>query len=256
LEIEAEEVAQRYYQALFGMSKREDRNQVSRLKFNDRGELDQIVTETVDVPFTFASESIREELDTRLSWHARRAENVVIKRFPMSSLTVDQLEAYLEHLEVVEHFVPDLLIVDYPKIMKLDPKNTRTSLGRTMEELRGMSQRRNFALVAVHQGNRDSMTANLVRLIHSGEDISVIQTADVAVTYSQTEAEHRLGLARLFVGKGRSEADQFGVLITQTYKTGQFVLESTRLSDAYVRLMEDMGIDDDSPIETDGSDST
>src|SRR5690606_22665850 len=118
-----------------------------------------------------------------------------------------------------------------------------------MENLRGLSQRRNFALCAVHQGNRSSADAELVKATHAAEDWSIIGTCDFVITYSQTAAERRLGLARLFVDAARSEADKFGVLITQSYKTGQFALESTRLSDSYARIMEQMGTGDDDDVD-------
>jgi hypothetical protein len=243
LEIEAEEVAQRYYEALFGASKRDDINKISTFKYDRKGALDQIVAQSVEVPFTFNSSAVREELQTRIGHFGMRSDNFVIKRFPMSSLTLDQLEAYLESLELLEKFVPDLVILDYPKIMKLNQKELRTSLGQLMEGLRGLAQRRNFALAAAHQGNRSSADADIVRATHASEDWSVVCTADFLVTYSQTSAEKRLGLARLYVEMARSEQDQFGVLVTQSYKTGQFVLESTRLSDSYARIMEAMPTD-------------
>lgn len=245
LEIEAEEVAQRYYEALFGASKRDDINKISTFKFDRNDKLDKIVSQSVEVPFTFNSNAIREELKTRIDHFGIRSDNFVIKRYAMSTLTLDQLEAYLESLESLEHFVPDLVILDYPKIMKLNQKELRTSLGQIMEGLRGLAQRRNFALAAAHQGNRSSADADIVRATHASEDWSVVCTADFLVTYSQTKAEKRLGLARLYVEMARSEQDQFGVLITQSYKTGQFVLESTRLNDSYARIMESMDTGDE-----------
>ncbi len=245
LEIEAEEVAQRYYQALFGASKRDDLNKVSHIKYDKSGVIDQIVSQSVDVPFTFNSRAIREELQARINRFSMRSENFIIKRFPMSSLTFNQLEAYLESLESIEGFTPDLLILDYPKIMKLNQKELRTSLGSLMEDIRGLGQRRNFAVAVVHQGNRSSAEADIVKATHASEDWSVVCTADFLITYSQTAAEKSKGLARLYVEMARSEQDQFGVLITQSYKTGQFVLESTRLSDDYARIMEQMGTGND-----------
>ena len=240
LEIEAEEVGQRYYQALFGASKRDDESKITTIRFDDNGRLSEIGIDTVNVPFTFTSTAIREELQTRVNHFGIRAGNILIKRFPMRSLTVEQLESYLESLEAVEHFSPDLLIVDYPKIMKTDPKNPRISIGILLEDLRGLAQRRNFALAAVHQTSKTSVDADMVQATHVAEDWSMIATSDIVITYSQTSAEYKFGLARLYVAKARSEEDKFGVLITQNYKTGQFVLESTRLSDAYAQLMERM----------------
>jgi DnaB-like helicase C terminal domain len=251
LEIEAEEVVQRYYQSLFGASKRDEPNKISTFKLDRNGEVDQIIAQTIEPPFAFESEAIREELETRLTHYGIRAENIIIKRFPMRSLTVDRLEAYLESLEAVENFVPDMVIIDYPGIMKTDAKNHRISLGRLVEELRGLSQRRNFALAAAHQTNRMSVNAELVKSTHVAEDWSAIGTADFVITFSQTAAEKQRGLARLFVDKARSEADKMGVLITQSYRTGQFCIESIRLSDSYARIMEGMGLNNDDEDNTD-----
>jgi DnaB-like helicase C terminal domain len=250
LEIDAEEVIQRYYQALFGASKRDDLNKVSSFKFDKNGNIDQIVSSTELVPFTFDSLAIREELQTRLEHFGTRASNFIVKRFPMRKLTIQQYEAYLESLETVEGFVPDMVLLDYPKIMKTDPKNLRTSIGTIMEDIRGISQERNHALAVVHQGNRGSNDAEMVKATHTSEDWSIAGTVDFMVTYSQTKAEKRLGLARLFVELGRSEIDGFGVLITQAYRTGQFCLESTKLGDDYARIMESMKTDYEDDHET------
>lgn len=252
LEIETEEVLQRYYQALFGISKRDDTTKVSQLKFDRKGDLDQIISTSIEVPFTFESEVIREELLTRIGRFGTRADNIIVKRFPMRSLSVDQLEAFLEGLEAVEDFKPDLVIVDYPGIMKTDEKNHRISMGRLIENLRGLSQRRDFALAAAHQSNRISVEADMVKATHMAEDWSVVGTSDFIITYSQTPAEQQRGLSRLYVAKARSEADKFGILISQSYKTGQFVLESMRMNDSYSKLMESLGtVDDDEPEEDD-----
>ena len=81
------------------------------------------------------------------------------------------------------------------------------------------------------------------------DDWSLIGTADRAITYSATPQEVRHGLARLFVDKARSDKDKFGVLISQNYAFGQFVLDSAPLHDAYWEVLKD--VDDD---EEDSSD--
>lgn len=252
LEIEAEEVVQRYYQSLFGASKRDDITRVSSFEYDRRGDLARITTHSEEVPFTFKSEAIREELEARIAHYNSRADYLRVKRFPMRSLTVDHLEAYLEYLETVEGFVPDLVAVDYLGIMKTDPKNHRISLGRLVEDFRGLAQKRNFAAVSVHQVGRVAADIDIVKSTHIAEDWSVICTADFALTYSQTAAERKLNLARLFVDAGRSEADKFGVLITQNYKIGQFVIESTRLSDSYADIIDGMRPEVDDEGEDDG----
>jgi hypothetical protein len=245
MEIEAEEVAQRYYQALFAASKRDDIVELPRLKRDNKDQIKGVERKEVTLDFTFSSSAIREELQTRVKHFGKRIDNIKVKDFPMRGLSVEQLDAYLEQIDAVHGFKPDMLIIDYPGIMKTDAKNHRISLGRLIEDLRGLAKRRDLAIVAAHQTSKEGMNAEMVRATHVAEDFSAVMTADFLVTYSQSAAEQRYGLARLYVAKGRSEQDKFGVIITQNYKTGQFVLDSARLSDNYTKLMERIKTRDD-----------
>jgi hypothetical protein len=65
------------------------------------------------------------------------------------------------------------------------------------------------------------------------EDISKAFTADTVLTYSQTEQEEPLGLARLHVEYARNEARGQTVLLAQSYATGQYVLESALMRQEY-----------------------
>ena len=114
--------------------------------------------------------------------------------------------------------------------MKHNVANKRLELGQIFERIRGIGVKRNAAIVVVTQGNRESETAQTVTADMASEDISKLATTDVAITYSQTPAEKKLGLARLMVGKARNDGDGFSVLITQAYGIGQFCLDSIPMS--------------------------
>jgi hypothetical protein len=163
---------------------------------------------------------------------------LVIKKFPTRGLTVNQLRAYLDTLEATENFIPDMIILDYIGIMKTDERNHRISLGRTFEDFRGLCEERNAAGVTAAQVSRAGAEAQFVKSTHVSEDWSLITTADTAVTYTATEEEESLGLARLFVAKGRGEKDKFGVIISQSYAMGQFCLQSAPLVADYYKHVE------------------
>lgn len=158
---------------------------------------------------------------------------LVIKKFPTKGLTVPQLEAYLDYLERVHKFIPNILIVDYPDKMKTDPNNYRHSLGDIFSSLCGLAARRNVAVVAPSQGGRKSITASVVRSDMAAEDIRKVDDADLVLAYSQTQPEKTMGLARLSVEHGRDVPDKFTVMISQTYETGQYALDSAYVNDRY-----------------------
>lgn len=246
LEMEAPEVRQRYYQALWAVPKhavKGNRIDVPRIRYGrepnrntDVRPVNGFQTESVPVDFSFRSSALRHELETRILALGGKVENLVIKRFPNGQLTPEMLEAYLDTLDQTQHFQPDMLLLDYPRLMKQNNRNAkdrRISIGQNVETLRAMAIEHNFALVAVDQLNRRGNEKGEARSTDIGEDISQIFTADGVLTLSSTEAERRMGLARIFVDHYRGERDQFGVLMTQAYDIGQFALEAVRMPDNY-----------------------
>jgi hypothetical protein len=169
---------------------------------------------------------------------------LVVKSFPSGTLTIPQLRGYLDYLELAHKFIPNVLIVDYPFLLKHDSDNLRTSFGKSMVDLRGLADERNLALVAPTQSNRPGIGAKRVGSTNASEDISTVFTADTVLSYSQTRAEKDLGLARLSVEHARDTETGSYILLAQSYHTGQYVLESASLNSSYwERLKEITGED-------------
>jgi len=223
LEMSEEEVCQRYYQALFSITKREAHMMVTRQKVKD-DQLIGLVPGQATPEFYFDSPDVRMELEARLEHFDQRLDSIKIKRFPPRGLTPNQLRGYLDNLELSTGFIPDLLILDYAGIMKTDVKNHRIELGRNVEELRAIGVERNIAVATAHQSSREGAKSQSIKSTHVAEDWSVIQTADIILTFSATENEKKLGLGRLYVANARDEEDEWGVIISQALSMGQFVL--------------------------------
>ncbi len=228
LEVDAKILARRYMQSFKGAARRYEEYSHPQLLVDIDGKFIQLDPPILTYPEKhFDNPEFQQDLaDNWAVWRNQFFKGLVIKQFPAGQLTIPKLEAYMDGLEIVHKFVPDMVILDYPALMKLDMKELRLSLGRTLVDFRGMATQRNFAGVALSQTNRAGESALEVRSIHTADDISQIATCDVAITYSQTELERQLGTARLFVGKARNEQDKFTVLISQAYTIGQFALNS------------------------------
>lgn len=237
LEMSEQRVSMRYVQSFFSISKREAKVRYPKFTLDEDGSFSNIVMEEMIRP-TLKDKGIRTQIASRLTREFRKRPPLIIKQFPTGSLTIPMLNAYLDGLERFHKFVPDVLIVDYPKLMKMDVANMRIELGAITEKLRGVAVERNLALVTAAQGNRDSASAMIVTDTMIGEDYSQIATADNVVTYTQTAQEKVIGLARLYVSNGRNDEDKFVVLISQSYSTGQFCLDSAMLALHYDDLLE------------------
>lgn len=251
-EMPEEQVVARYWQSIFNVSVRwEDHLQTHStiLEKLEGGGLKGLTLEHIPPEFAFDSEDIRLELYHHLEvtgW----ARNLYVKSFPPNSHRMDDVRAYLDNLEAVEGFIPDMILFDYMGISKTDSKNHRIDLGRNMVDFRAICVERNIAGVTPMQGNRGSLKIKQVDTDNMSEDISVAFTADCVITQSQTDAERSLGLARLYVSKNRSAADKFSVLITQNYSNGQYCLDSVPLPRSYNKMLKDV-VGEDEDLEND-----
>lgn len=244
LEMDAAQTMQRYYQALFSIPKHPTEIDVFDIDRAANGQFDGATSHRiVRRKHTFEHKNIRKYLKMKLRpWIKDRRihERLRVVRFPTGQLTVAQLRAYIDMLESVDGFTPDLCILDYVGIMATDAKNHRVSLGRVFEDFRGLCIERNMAGVTAQQSSKSGEEAYQVAITHVAEDWSLIATADVALTFSQTPAERARGLARLWVGKARGEADEWGVVLSQSYALGQFALQSARLGKPYHEYIADL----------------
>ena len=236
LELSQDQVQQRYYQGLFSVPKRGYDDaltvQTRTLLRDSKGKLDDFGSENVNPEFALDSDIIRLELDARIDQvpsMSGRMQDVIVKGFPMRSVTVNDIAVYLDELEVTERFIPDMVILDYIGVLKTDSKNHRISLGREFENFRGLCGERHVAGVTAHQISKLGVMKGNTASVHIAEDWSMVGTADVILAFSCTDDEFQYGLARLYVAKARDEQDKFGVLLTQNYTIGQFVLNSMPL---------------------------
>jgi len=231
LEMSEDRSAQRYMQALFAMSKRNEKQIVTKF---ERDQLRRLVglDEAVIKPKLYMNDpNIRKRLEKKIDrFGPRLLDNVIVKQFPTGSLSVRQLEAYLDNLESNERFIPDLLIVDYPDLMDVDKNNYRLSIDEIYKDIRGLLVTRNMAGAVVSQGNRLSEKAKNVGSDHVAEAWSKIAHADVIITYNQTVAEHKMNLARLHVAGGRNDEDKITLIVSQNYAMGTFVVDSILMS--------------------------
>lgn len=243
LEMGERKIFRRYYQNLFSVARKPEKYNRTILEFDELRRLSGFRTRSVTPHLDMSNPQIRKILLNKMKAFGLRIGGLVIKSFPTSQLTLDQLEAYLDYLEAAENFIPNVLIVDYPKLMKKG-KEIRIDIGANVEGLRGICQRRNLMGVAPHQGTRETIGARRTRSSQAGEDISVVQTADTVLSFQRTEAEKRLGLGRLSVEHARDCPDGIMILLTQSYETGQYVLQSTMMNAVYWERLREIGGDD------------
>lgn len=256
LENDEMETRMRYYQALFAAPRRlpigQARStgvQVPALQAAEHHRV-RVQGRATHVPeFVFAdgngiNPELAVELQTRIN-DLDSSSNLIIKRFPNRTLSVDMLEAYIDTLEQVAQFTPDILLLDYAKLLKLtgSAETRRFAIGDNVEALRALAIKRNIAVVTADQLNRGGYDRKTAHSTHIGEDWSQVHTADIVLTHSATDAEMQQGLCRIYVDHARSDKDKFQVVLTQNFNIGQFVLDAREMTpdDTYFNDVEQLG---------------
>lgn len=249
LEMDEEEIVQRMYQSLFAVSKREATTDCAYFTLNDLKRLDDIKFKKVKAEFTFNSETLKEELEMRLIQHQRIISNFVVKRFEPRSVTVKDIEAYIDNLEMSNDFIPDMIILDYMGRIKTKIEHHRLNLGTELEEFRGLMIRRNTAGVTAMQVNREGSKAGEVGSMHVAEDVSFVNTSDNILTQSMTELEEKLGICRVRNTKARSEVANITALVARNIALGQYCVQSVPFEkERHKELMKDFGDEEDDDV--------
>jgi replicative DNA helicase len=231
LEMNDEQVGSRYLQSIYALTTRTV-NGLKVMKLRDGYGFDTYgMPNEQESPRSLTDCNVIEKIAKRLDQERYIDKNLWIKKFPTRSLTIQGLTAYLESLATHYDFYPDLLLLDYADLMKIDINNYRQHLGSIYQDLHGLAAERNIMVVTATQSNKEGASAKVMLDVHVSENWSKIAIADLVLTYSQTDAEKALGLARLNVSNARNEQDGFQILITQSYALGQFCLEAQEHTD-------------------------
>lgn len=241
LELSEEKIAQRLYQNLFVIPKRTAETFNTKIDKDSLGRVSGFNKKEFKTKTYLNDPHIEEFLKDKLAYWAPRFKDLIIKQFPDGTLTINMLKAYLDGLENNHNFVPDLLIIDYADKMKLNVNNYRFEVSQTYVNLRGLGVERNFAVVTASQSNRAGKNAAVIDESNVAEAWDKIAIADNVITYTQTQEEKKLKLARLFVSNSRNDRDGLTVMISQNYDVGQFYTSSALMtnSDQYFGLVKD-----------------
>lgn len=152
---------------------------------------------------------------------------LIVKKYPMYSCTADEIERYLDYLERFENFVPDILINDYPDIMKTNESNAnRDNLNVLYMKHKRWADDRNMLVAVVSQARREAIRAKRLTMKDFAEDIRKVANCDVAIGICQTDAQSEAGLATLYVLAARTGASDVGCGICQNLDIGQFATQS------------------------------
>lgn len=134
---------------------------------------------------------------------------LIIKEFPTKRAGVQTLRAHLQRLKTSKDFTPDIVVLDYADLLRGSGKfgEKRHELEGVYEELRGMAQEFNVALITADQTNRAGLNEEVVTVASIGESYAKATVCDLIMTISRRAEDKQSNMGRLFIAKSRLGRD-------------------------------------------------
>jgi len=182
------------------------------------GALHWRATGTVGVSTIADLKTVKSGVNTARSFGGR----LRTKWWPMNSCTMRQFDAYLDHLASNENFFPDVIINDYPELMKMST-NDRAGIDEIYKEHKRLAGERRCVVVGFSQVNKKSYSKRTITMADFAEDKRKAAHCDGAYALCRSPAEEEQGTARfiLFVDRHFGKMG-YAVEIIQNYDLGQF----------------------------------
>ncbi len=133
---------------------------------------------------------------------------LIIKYFPTKSINTMALSSHLQRL-IQSGFVPDLLIVDYPDLMRSNERSDARymELGQIYEELRGLAGEHKIPCWVASQSQRSSMQDEIISADKIAESFQKVMTADFIMSLSRLINDKLANTGRIHVIKNRFGKD-------------------------------------------------
>lgn len=155
---------------------------------------------------------------------ARTGGKIIIKKYPMNTCTLSEVNRYLDYLERFEKFIPDIIITDYGDIMapEIDRGEPRHNLDAIYKGLKTLADERNVLVATASQGNRDAIRKKRPSQKDVAEDIRKLAHVDMMIGVCQTEDMVGQQIGSLWVIVNRGGKMDCGCSFLMNLDIGQF----------------------------------
>ena len=147
---------------------------------------------------------------------------------PSNSTKATDISLILDNYEHYEGFVPDVILIDYPDILKYESnKETRHAINDTWLTLRAISQERNCLVVVVSHTNKATLDRD-VKASDFAENSAKVNHITQALSINQSEEDIDNGIQRISVLADRFENfnPKWEAVVTQCLDIGAVHLDS------------------------------
>ena len=158
----------------------------------------------------------------------RMGGRFIIKKYPINTCSMMELNRYLDYLEQFYDFVPDVVINDYADIMEYSSLHDekRHGLNEVYLGHKTIADERNILVITASQVTVEAIKKRRVSMADFSEDKRKAGNVDLALGISQTEKMEEAGMMTVNVVANRSGIMNVGCTVLYNLKIGQFCLSS------------------------------
>jgi replicative DNA helicase len=162
-----------------------------------------------------------------------KQNDLLIKKFPSEGITMNNIKNYVRHLISIG-FKPDMIIIDYIDCVESTKKYSEEWSGEAnvMRSFESMLSEHNMVGWSAVQGNRNSISSDVVTGDQMGGSIKKAQIAHLIISIARTLPQKEANRATLAIIKSRFGKD--GVIFEDcTFHNGKLLID-TQTSDTFL----------------------
>ena len=185
-----------------------------------------------------------------LKFHRKEVESavknlkgkIVIKEYSPGRASLGTVESHLKQLEANSDFIPDLVIIDYPDLLKprKTRKETKEELDDIYTDLKGMAKDLKIPVICPSQINRMGAKDEIIEGDKVAGSFQKMMIADFSVSLSRRRKDKINGTGRFHIMKSRLGPD------------GQTYSAKIDLNKGYIDISEDLYDEDTESQEVGG----
>jgi hypothetical protein len=150
--------------------------------------------------------------------------------YPPFTSNLKTIQNDLEVLKA-DNFIPDVVIIDYADILAPETARgeVRHQIDDTWKSLKRMAAENKIAVITATQGNRASLSKDIIEQTDTSEDIRKLAHPDIFFALSQSRRERTIRALRLNIlaHRWRHFDPYYNLLVTYNFDVGQPMLDST-----------------------------
>jgi replicative DNA helicase len=144
---------------------------------------------------------------------------IVIKEYPPKTATMATLESHMNELEIVEDFIPDMIIIDYLDYIKSSKKglDAKGDIDDVYISGKALAKKRNVPVISPSQANRTGAGEQILESQHAAGSYDKVMIADMLFSLARGKKDRLNGTGKWHVMGNRYGPD--GLTFNSTIDT-------------------------------------